>query len=388
MCDLVSRVASDPSLPASNRRQFLAALTGVTATAGLSVAGAGTAHATGPEASRSRGRRHRTRLVLLGTAGGPPSWGASAPARPRRWPSGSAPTWSTSVSAPTSACAQSSLGAGAGPDLAARRGPRPVRDPTCTATTLVDWPAVYATGVLNTAGPHRGSPRGAGPGTARHPDAALPPPAGPEPAVFHPEDPTPGITAMTEHLTAAWAADFNDRARDSGFTDPRALFDVQDIDLSGVWGDRPRGQAAAAERAAAGVGGRRGAGHRHPGRPPPHGSLLRLPLRHHPTARSWSRGHHRQREPHRPRPRRGLPRPRGHRPRVVERLVATLPRGSRGWSGSTCWSPTPPSSRSAATSRSGPGPRPWCSPTSAVTPRRGGAGPGAATPGAWSSART
>lgn len=40
---------------------------------------------------------------------------------------------------------------------------------------------------------------------------------------------------VREYLDQAWAADFNDRARDSGFASPRGVFDVQDIDVSRWW---------------------------------------------------------------------------------------------------------------------------------------------------------
>lgn len=46
---------------------------------------------------------------------------------------------------------------------------------------------------------------------------------------------------MTRHLQQAWAADFNDRARDTAFAPPQNLFDVQDIDLTGRWEIDPAG---------------------------------------------------------------------------------------------------------------------------------------------------
>lgn len=240
MCDLVSRVASDPSLPASNRRQFLAALTGVTATAGLSVAGAGTAHATGPEASRSRGRRHRTRLVLLGTAGGPAVVGGERAGTSTAVAFGERTYLVDLGLGAYQRLRQSSLGAAAGP-ASLLNEVRALFVTHMHSDHLVDWPAVYATGALNATGRTAGPLAVRGPGR-RGTLTRVFPPGRPEPAVYHPEDPTPGITAMTEHLTAAWAADFNDRARDSGFAGPQSLFDVQDIDLSGVWAIDPEGR--------------------------------------------------------------------------------------------------------------------------------------------------
>lgn len=67
------------------------------------------------------------------------------------------------------------------------------------------------------------------------------PPGRPAPPVYNPGDPTPGIAGMTGYLRQAFAADFNDRARDSNFASPDALFDVHDIDISGIWAPDPEG---------------------------------------------------------------------------------------------------------------------------------------------------
>ncbi|WP_051338490.1 hypothetical protein [Streptomyces flavidovirens] len=47
---------------------------------------------------------------------------------------------------------------------------------------------------------------------------------------------------MTGYLRQTFANDFNDRARDSNFTSPDALFSVHDIDLSGTWTIDPQGK--------------------------------------------------------------------------------------------------------------------------------------------------
>lgn len=68
------------------------------------------------------------------------------------------------------------------------------------------------------------------------------PPQRPAPEVVSPDDPTPGTVRMTEHLTRAFAQDLNDRARDSNTTPPSRLFEVHDIDLTGIWTVDPLGK--------------------------------------------------------------------------------------------------------------------------------------------------
>lgn len=105
----------------------------------------------------------------------------------------------------------------------------------------VEWPAVYATGAQNVVGRTWDDPiRVFGPGDR----GTLPrvnPPGRKAPEVFGPESPTPGIAGTTALLRQAFAADFNDRMRDSNFGNPDATFRVQDIDLGGVWDIDPDG---------------------------------------------------------------------------------------------------------------------------------------------------
>ena len=242
MCDLVSRVASDPSLPASNRRQFLAALTGVATAGGLALAGAAPAQAAGgPGGARPGGRgRHRTRLVLLGTAGGPVVVGGERAGTCTAVAFGDRTYLVDLGLGAYRRLRESSLGAEAGA-ASLLNGVRGLLVTHLHSDHLADWPAVHATGALNAVGRTGGPIAVRGPGRR----GSLPrvfPPGRPEPAVFHPEDPTPGIAAMAGHLTAAWAADFNDRARDSGFPGPQSLFDVQDIDLAATWAIDPEGR--------------------------------------------------------------------------------------------------------------------------------------------------
>lgn len=46
---------------------------------------------------------------------------------------------------------------------------------------------------------------------------------------------------MTEGFRRAFAADLNDRIRDTGSTDPDALFHIQDIDIAGAGDIGPDG---------------------------------------------------------------------------------------------------------------------------------------------------
>ncbi|WP_228395346.1 MBL fold metallo-hydrolase [Modestobacter roseus] len=227
------------ALPESSRRRFLQAL-GVTAAAGgMVAAGLGSAQA----APRGRGHRpvrNRTRLVLLGTAGGPvhqshDHYGVSTAvvyedrvyvvdlglgAYRRLIESGLSP-----------------LGTGAA-SLSQVRG---IFFTHLHSDHTTDWPAVYATGPMNAVGRPQGSVIEVfGPGDR----GTLPrvfPPGRAVPEVVNPEQPTAGISGMTGYLRQAFSQDFNDRTRDSNFPGPESLFHVQDIDLTGIWDVDPAG---------------------------------------------------------------------------------------------------------------------------------------------------
>ncbi|HEY0642151.1 MAG TPA: hypothetical protein VGD39_01940, partial [Nocardioides sp.] len=108
---------------------------------------------------------------------------------------------------------------------------------------LMDWPATYATGPINIrSGASIPTPiKVFGPGD-RQTLSRVFPPTRPAPAVYNPEQPTPGIVGMTDYLTQAWASDFNDRARDSNFAGPQRAFRVHDISLDGIWTPDPLGK--------------------------------------------------------------------------------------------------------------------------------------------------
>ncbi len=240
MCDVIARVTGDQALPEPNRRAFLQAL-GVTAAAGgLMAAGVGPARAGGP-ATSGRGRRDRTRLVLLGTAGGPGILAGE------RFGISTAVAYGDRVYV---------VDLGHGSLMRLRQSS--LAGPTGTATSLtnvrglffthmhsdhlMDWPSTYATGPINTLGRAPHPPIEVfGPG-GRGTLPRLFPPGRPDARLYNPEDPTPGITGMTGYLEKAWAADFNDRARDTNFAGPQSMFNVQDIDLRGIWNPDGLGQ--------------------------------------------------------------------------------------------------------------------------------------------------
>ncbi|EMY35188.1 zinc phosphodiesterase [Arthrobacter crystallopoietes BAB-32] len=94
---------------------------------------------------------------------------------------------------------------------------------------VVDVPNLISLGLFNGLGrPERPVPL-IGPG-----DRGILPPLygdGAEPPVVNPEAPTPGTRAMVEHLIAAYATDYNDRARDNRLPVPHQLVDARDIQL-------------------------------------------------------------------------------------------------------------------------------------------------------------
>ena len=236
MCDELSRVAADPAVPEANRRQFLKVL-GATAAAGVVVAGgARPARAATTGSGRKSGR---TRLVLLGTAGGPAFLDGD------RFGVSTAIAYGDQVyvvdlgQGALLRLRQSGL-AGATGAANTWTNVRGLFFTHMHSDHLADWPAAWATGAINAVGRSGPPIQVVGPGNR----GTLPrvfPPGKPAPAVVAPEDPTPGITRMTEHLTRAWANDFNDRARDSGFPGPASLFAVRDLDPAG-WVPDPEGR--------------------------------------------------------------------------------------------------------------------------------------------------
>ncbi|GAA4997793.1 MBL fold metallo-hydrolase [Streptomyces hyderabadensis] len=234
MCHVLNQVARQPA-PSGRpgRRRILKTLGAATAAGALlPLSSTGTASAAP--------RRHRTRLVLLGTAGGP-AWLDGG-----RCGVSSAVVYEDRVylvdlgHGAMHRLVQSGLGAGDGLGSALS----PVRGIFLThlhSDHVADWPALFATGPTNVVGRGDDAIQVFGPGD-RGVLPAMFPPGAPAPAVFNPERPTPGISAMTAYLGQAFATDFNGRSRESGFTRPDDLFSVHDVDLGGVWTVDPAGK--------------------------------------------------------------------------------------------------------------------------------------------------
>lgn len=235
MCQVISDALN--ATPTPQRRQLLK-LMGLGAAGVVGAAAMGPAAAVAPAAATS-GKKARTRLILLGTAGGPAHVGAG------RFGIATAVVYKKQVYVvdlglgALQRLVQSGLGSGDGLGDALTN----VRGMFFThlhSDHTIDWPAAYATGPTNIVGREGGPIQVFGPGVRDTPTALFPPNK-PETDPVSPGEPYPGITGMTEHLRAAFAQDFNDRIRSSGFADPATLFETHDIDLSGVWTVDPAG---------------------------------------------------------------------------------------------------------------------------------------------------
>jgi ribonuclease BN (tRNA processing enzyme) len=237
MCEYVGQAMAH----ALSRRGFLQRAGVVGAAAGVAgIAPVASASARGPTHSgsprqrldKAAAKRFRTRLVLLGTAGGP-SW--FTPAR----------KGIASAVVVGDAVYLVDCGDGLGPrlfealDATPRQTLAPVRATFVThlhSDHTIDYPDLPVLGMWNGLTDPARKLHVFGPGNR----GALPPvfpPTRPTPPVISPEDPTPGIEGMTDYILKAWATDLNDRLRDSGGTDPRSVLVVKDIDLpAGVSG--------------------------------------------------------------------------------------------------------------------------------------------------------
>lgn len=241
MCDVVGKALSQ--VPAASRRRFLQGLSAATVAGGLAVAGSSASMASAPAINgraNGTGKGYRTNLVLLGTAGGP------TVLSDKRYGISTAVTYQDKVYIVDLGHGSHMrlLSAGFGSDAFGGTSMAKIRGIFFThmhSDHVVEWPAVYATASMNTVGRTIPEPiQVFGPGDR----GSLPrvfPPNRPAPPVYNPGDPTAGIAGMTGYLRQAFAADFNDRARDSNFASPDTTFDVHDIDISPYWAPDPDG---------------------------------------------------------------------------------------------------------------------------------------------------
>lgn len=222
--------------PVGRRSMLAAAAVGVTA------ASAGEVRAAEAAAADQRaavGKGGRTRVVLLGTAGGPTYW------------PGSSRRSASSAVVVGDAVYMVDCGDGAGKRLAEamdRPGPgdsfRQLRALFLThlhSDHTVDYPNLFLYGYF--AGldlPGRGALQVYGPGRRGEmaPVFAMPGQTTGDPGVVHPDNPTPGTEDMTRYLMQAFATDMNDRIRDNGKRAPGALVQAHDIVLPEIAGFR------------------------------------------------------------------------------------------------------------------------------------------------------
>lgn len=189
----------------------------------------------------AQARRHRTRVTLLGTAGGPPWWDGSDRA---------------GISTVVSVGDQHYLidcGEGWGPQFRKsglgpdgfQKGLDNLRAVFIThhhSDHMVDYPNLLLLAWHNGSDGLKQPIKVFGPGDR----GALPPIFAADrrehlPEVFTPESPTPGIEESTHRLLQAYATDINDRMRDNAKQDLGEIFEIHDIPLPDGTGDDPNG---------------------------------------------------------------------------------------------------------------------------------------------------
>jgi hypothetical protein len=164
--------------------------------------------------ARSAAAPFSTRLILLGTAGGPTYWTNTS----RR---------STSSAVVVGdAIYLVDCGDGAGKRL------QEALDPPSNRDMMKTLRAVFLTHLAAT------SMRVFGRGRRGEMEPMFAPPGqqAREPAVMNSSNPTPGTEDMTGYLYQAFATDINDRMRDNGKKDLRTLVKVEDIKLPEIVG--------------------------------------------------------------------------------------------------------------------------------------------------------
>lgn len=241
MCDAVGNALAAGTI--SRRSLLKAGAAGAALMAASPVIG--DAQARDPQADA---RRHRTRLILLGTAGGPPWWEGG-----KRYGISSAVAVGDEYYIVDA-------GDGIGHRLQeSGLGNAPSTEPLDTLRAIflthlhsdhvVDLNSLLTVGMLNgLAGSKTGAPAVTrkvqiwGPGNR----GALPPLFGPPPAppVVAPENPTPGTSEMVALLVRAFATDYNDRARDNRRPVPDQLFSAHDVPVPAQYTDDPNGDPA------------------------------------------------------------------------------------------------------------------------------------------------
>jgi len=181
--------------------------------------------------------RSRTRLLLLGTAGGPAWW------------SGSDQCGISSAVAVGDAHYLVDCGEGVGKRLQQAVSPaniRTVTDVHLRAVFLthlhsdhtVDYPNLLLFGLFTGLDRAASPLKVFGPGRRGQmaPVFSLPGAATPAVPIINPDNPTPGTKDMTGYICQAFATDLNDRMRDNGRRSLEALVEVHDIDIPQIAG--------------------------------------------------------------------------------------------------------------------------------------------------------
>jgi ribonuclease BN (tRNA processing enzyme) len=235
MCDIIGRVVNE-----TIQRRLLLGGAGASVLAAVFGEPASAAEIAQRQAriaqAKSAAARFGTRLVLLGTAGGPVYW----PNSDRRSTS--------SALVVGDAVYLVDCGDGAGKRLQEGLNPPTPRETMKTLRAvflthlhsdhIVDYPNIllygWFAGIQAAAAPLRVF----GPGRRGEMEPVFRPPGrqATEPPVINPGNPTPGTEDMTGYLYQAFATDINDRMRDNANKDLRALVTVEDIKLPQVAG--------------------------------------------------------------------------------------------------------------------------------------------------------
>ena len=191
--------------------------------------------------SAAEAAKHRTRVTLLGTAGGPPWWDGSDR-------SGISTAITVNGSVYIIDC-----GEGWGPQFRKsglgpagfQKGLDNMRAVFIThhhSDHMVDYPNLLLLAWHNGSDGLQQPIKIMGPGDR----GELPPIFAEEkrehlPEVFNPASPTPGLVESTERLLQAYALDINDRMRDNAKQDLREIFEFEDIKLPADTGRDPNG---------------------------------------------------------------------------------------------------------------------------------------------------
>jgi ribonuclease BN (tRNA processing enzyme) len=229
MCEVVGQAMA----MAVSRRSLLKGA-GAAAAAGVVGGALGPARASATQAtppSPSSGgdaSKYRTRLVLLGVAGGPSVYADAAGISSALVVDGAVYLVDCGHGTPRQ-FVQAGLGTPTRPGNRAFEGLKGIFLTHLHSDHTVEYPAFQITGMWNGLDDPTKPVQVYGPGDR----GGLPPVFGnrPAPPVVEPGDPTPGTVGLTSYLRRAYANDLNDRIRSSGGVDPANVFVTHDIPL-------------------------------------------------------------------------------------------------------------------------------------------------------------